>query len=106
MLAPAELQVVRLTDDELARKTFDTITEVMGREPDLADELFYLVGEMLERWAPDVERREHMISQYEHNRDGADLEIEEHEKALARRARLRESFRRIYADPRLEGGGS
>ena len=60
---------------------------------------------MLERWAPDVERREHMISQYEHNRDGADREIDEHEKALARRARLRESFRRIYEGGNAEKGG-
>ncbi|MGH2715413.1 MAG: hypothetical protein ACRDM7_16280 [Thermoleophilaceae bacterium] len=105
MPALSELEVVRMTDEELVRDLFATVRNVDDAE--IMDRLYWLIGEALERWAPDLERRDHMLAQFEEVRDfesskteeDAEAEIEAHEKELARRAELRSKFRRIY-DPR------
>jgi hypothetical protein len=48
-----EEKLLAISDYALTRHLYERVNEVM--DDDLRDELYFVVGEMLERWAPHVE---------------------------------------------------
>jgi hypothetical protein len=55
-LTDREREGVGLSDSQLVRKTYEMITLV--KDDDLTDDLYFLVAEIVERWAPEVELAE------------------------------------------------
>ena len=80
-----EATYAALTDLEVVRELWKKIGRV--DDDDLSGELYYLSGELLERFTPDLER-EATAAQYGDQTE-RNAEMEAHEESLARRAELR-----------------
>ena len=74
-----------LTDVEVIRELWDVIGRLDDSE--LSDQLYWLTGEIIERWSPQAEMAATWADyEFDKNRD---REMEAHEKSLKRRADLR-----------------
>lgn len=51
-------ECIALSDDQLVDKTYDVVCQVMGVDEAAGDALATLVGELLERFAPEAARAE------------------------------------------------
>ena len=87
-LTQREFELAGLSDDELVRRTYALVREQL----DDADNLYWLLGEAFERWAPAAEWAEHVRHARESWPD--DPEVQERElkavwEAIAERQRVR-----------------
>src|SRR4051794_27936984 len=83
-----EAHYAALTDVEVVHELSDVIARV--DDDDLSGQLYFLTGELLERFAPEVEREANMQELEKWPGDDLrDREIVDHDEALARRAKLR-----------------
>jgi hypothetical protein len=102
-ISQRDLEVVRMQDGELIRKTWELVAEVEGKladeSRDYANDFYLLVGEMLERWAPkaswEEEKREVRESYYD-NPEGYRNEIRDREESLRERREARARFQALF----------
>jgi hypothetical protein len=95
-ITQCDLEVVRLHDDELIRKTWE-FAERLG--DDEGDRLYWLVGEMLERWAPDIywaEEKREVRNSYCNDPEGYRRELHDRRESRASRGEARNHFRELY----------
>lgn len=85
-----EAQYAVMSDVEVVLEFSKAIGEV-GDDDEVTERLYWLLGEALERWAPEVEwaEAEHQHA-YDKNRE---RELVDHREALDRRAHLRRVLR-------------
>jgi hypothetical protein len=86
-----EARFAAMTDIEVIRQIWTKIGEI--EDDRLSDELYRLTGELLERYVPELEVEATALD-YAHDKHRAS-ELESHDEALGRRARLREILRRF-----------
>ncbi len=80
-----EAKTAAMTDVELIRELWEAIGRVDDQS--VGDDLYWLTGEIIERWSPDTELAAHERDYtFDPNRE---KEIDDHRRALERRARLR-----------------
>jgi hypothetical protein len=79
-----EAMYAAMTDVEVVHELWRAIGVV--EDDDLMGEPYYLTGELLERFTPDLERE---ATGRDYSDDERDLEMPAHEESLARRAELR-----------------
>lgn len=89
MVSYTEAKYAAMSDVEVVKELWWTVGELEDSE--LADEVYWLSGEILERFAPELER-EATAEQYKFERN-SEAELAAHEKALARREALRKHLR-------------
>ena len=80
-LIKRERELVELSDADLIRDVYDTVAKVSERDTDLSDELFWLLGEVFERYAPQLEWNERV-----RRADVGDDDVGELEAAMANMA--------------------
>jgi hypothetical protein len=85
------MEVLELSDLELVRRLYATISESgTGSGSDrLADELYLLVGEVVERWAPHVELADRIATVREDELTNPEDEIEDSLSRMAGKFALR-----------------
>jgi hypothetical protein len=81
---------VRMDDVELVQELYRTIGELDDQEA--GDRLYWLNGEILERWAPEVEWAE-VERSYADDKD-KDGELAAHAEALKQRRLMRDVYRK------------
>jgi hypothetical protein len=91
---PAGLRYVRMGDVELVQELFATLGTL--EDDPRADRLYWLTGEVLERWAPEVDWAETEFG-YRHDKNAAD-ELKAHAEALKRRRLMREVYAKANED--------
>jgi ketosteroid isomerase-like protein len=90
-----ELEMVRLTDEELVRHVYATIGRV--NDPDVSDRPYWLTTEAFERFAPDAEHTVPIVHHYEGDGpEQAEAELAAWERSFERRTRLRATFKSFY----------
>lgn len=82
---PAGEQYVRMGDVELVRKLNAAIGEV--DDDKVSDALYWLTGEILERWAPEVEWASTELD-YAHDKN-RERELQAHAEVIAQRQKAR-----------------
>jgi hypothetical protein len=85
----SELDALRLDDVALVRRIWDTIGEL--DDDQLADRLYVVTGECIERWSPDIEKAAHAL---EHDNDAS--EIAGHAEYIEERARKRAIYAKAH----------
>src|ERR1700693_381563 len=73
-LIKRERELVELSDANLIRGVYDAVAKVSESDSDLSDELFWLLGEVFERYAPQLEWNERVRRAYMDNHDVVELE--------------------------------
>jgi hypothetical protein len=84
-LIERERELVEQSDADLIREVYDAVAKVSESDSDLSDELYWLLGEVFERYAPQLEWNERVRRAYVDNHDVGELE--------ASMARLTERWR-------------
>jgi hypothetical protein len=86
-VTPYEAPVLRMTDDELVEELWKVVGAVEG---EVSDSLYQLIGELIERKAPELEIRS-LERMYRGEANG-NAEIEAAREGMERRAKAREAF--------------
>ncbi len=83
------VEVLELSDLELVRRLYAKISDVPTGNDKLADDLYFLVGEVVERWAPHVELADRIATVREDELTNPEDEIEDALSRLAGKFAMR-----------------